>query len=62
MSVACMVCIAFDATVAADLFFAAGLFAMLLSLALLIIEVSISMKALDLQLSDLEGDRPAEAK
>jgi len=54
LSVASMILLAFDEMVAAEIVFAAALFGMLASLALLIVEITISMRALDLQLSDLE--------
>jgi uncharacterized protein DUF2721 len=60
LSVGCMIFLVFDRMVAAELVFAFALFGMLASLALLIIEITISMRALDVQLSDLEqpaGDR-----
>ena len=62
LSVASMVTIVLDLTVAAEICFSIALVLMLLSLSLLIVEVSISMKALDLQLADLEGGRIESAK
>jgi hypothetical protein len=62
-SVACILFLAFGLIWVADIVFAAALLLMLVSLVFLIVEVSISMKALDLQLSDLECGRdnaPAE--
>jgi uncharacterized Tic20 family protein len=53
-SVACMILLVFDQAIAAEIVFAVALFGMLGSLALLIVEITISMRALDLQLSDLE--------
>ena len=62
LSVASMVTIVLDLTVAAEICFSIALVLMLVSLSLLIVEVSISMKALDLQLADLEGGRIESAK
>ena len=56
LSVACMILLVFDRMIAADVVFATALFGMLASLALLIAEITISMRALNLQLSDLETD------
>jgi len=60
LSVASMILLFFDRIVAADIVFALALFGMLASLALLIVEISISMRALDLQLADLEGGESEE--
>ena len=54
LSVCCMILLVFDQMVAAELVFALALIGMLVSLALLIVEITISMRALDLQLGDLE--------
>ena len=62
LSVACMILLVFDRMVAAEVVFALALFGMLASLALLIVEITISMRALDLQLSDLEGRRSEEQR
>lgn len=58
--VVCMILLFFGLTVAAETLFAVALFAMLLSLGLLVVEVSISVKALEVQLGDLEGSRRAD--
>lgn len=58
LSVASMILLFFDQMIAAELVFALGLFGMLVSLALLILEITISIRALDLQLGDLESHRP----
>ena len=50
-----MIVLFFGYGVAAEMLFAGALFAMLVSLGLLVLEVSISVRALELQLSDLEG-------
>lgn len=50
-----MIVLFFDQMLLAELCFALALLSMLLSLALLVIEVSISIRALELQLGDLEG-------
>jgi hypothetical protein len=52
--VVCMIVLFFGMTVVAETLFAAALFLMLVSLALLVVEVSISVRALELQLGDLE--------
>lgn len=49
-----MLLLFFGLVIAAEVLFAAALVAMLLSLLLLVIEVSISVRALDLQLHDME--------
>ncbi|MFP4114526.1 MAG: DUF2721 domain-containing protein [Spirochaetota bacterium] len=54
---ACMILLFFEMTVAAETLFAGALFLMLVSLALLVVEVSISVRALGVQLSDLEAPR-----
>jgi predicted lysophospholipase L1 biosynthesis ABC-type transport system permease subunit len=46
----------FQLTVAGDIVFAFSLLALMISLVLSLAELSISVKALNLQLSDLEGD------
>ncbi|MFW5689556.1 MAG: hypothetical protein ACOC1U_08285, partial [Spirochaetota bacterium] len=51
--VICMIALFFDLVVLAEFLFAAALFGMLVSLGLLVVEVSISVNALELQLSDL---------
>ncbi|MBN2510369.1 MAG: DUF2721 domain-containing protein [Spirochaetales bacterium] len=51
----CMVLLFFGLTLLSEIVFGAALAWMLLSLALLVIEISISMKALNLQLKDMEG-------
>jgi len=56
LCVLCMGFLFFQLTLIGELIFALSLFAMLVSLALSIAELSISVKALNLQLSDLEGD------
>ena len=53
LSVACMILLVFDKTIAAEIVLALALFGMLVSLALLITEITISIRALDLQLGDL---------
>ncbi|MFW5745328.1 MAG: DUF2721 domain-containing protein [bacterium] len=58
--VVCMILLFFGLTIAAETAFAVALFAMLLSLGLLVVEVSISVRALGVQLSDLEGARRDE--
>ncbi len=50
-----MIVLVFNQTLIAELCFAAALVAMLISLALLVIEVSISVRALEIQLGDLES-------
>lgn len=57
--VVCMIFLFFRMTVVAETLFATALFFMLLSLALLVVEVSISVKALELQLSDMAADERA---
>ena len=52
--VLCMILLFFELTLVAELLFALALVGMLVSLALLVYEVSISVDALELQLSDLE--------
>lgn len=59
--VVCMIFLFFGFTVAAETLFAGALFLMLVSLALLVVEVSISVRALELQMSDLEGSGGADA-
>ena len=54
LSVGCMIFLVFDRMIAAEIVFAFALFGMLVSLALLVVEITISMRALDVQLSDLE--------
>jgi hypothetical protein len=54
LCVVCMIVLFFGYTAAAEALFAAALVGMLVSLTLLVIEVSISVRALDLQLGDLE--------
>lgn len=54
LCVICMIALTFGATLLAEILFGGALVMMLLSLLLLVIEVSISVKALDLQLSDME--------
>jgi uncharacterized Tic20 family protein len=54
LSVACMILLVFDYMIAAEVVFALALFWMLVSLGLLVAEITISMRALNLQLSDLE--------
>ena len=56
LCVACMIVLFFDLTLVAEVLFAAALIAMLASLVLLVVEVGISTRALDLQLKDLERD------
>ena len=53
LSVACMILLVFDKTITAEIVLALALFGMLVSLALLITEITISIRALDLQLGDL---------
>ncbi len=55
MCVLCMIGLFFRYDIVAEMLFAGALFAMLVSLGLLVLEVSISVRALELQLSDLEG-------
>jgi hypothetical protein len=52
--VVCMIFLFFGLVVAAEMLFAAALFAMLVSLGILVGEVSISTRALTLQLGDLQ--------
>jgi hypothetical protein len=52
--VVCMILLVFGLIVAAEALFAVALFAMLVSLGLLVVEVSISVRALEVQLRDLE--------
>jgi hypothetical protein len=59
--VVCMILLLFGLTIAAETAFAVALFGMLLSLALLVVEVSISVRALGVQLADLEGVRRDDA-
>jgi hypothetical protein len=60
LCVACMIVLFFNLVGLAEALFAAALVAMLVSLALLVVEVSISIRALDVQLSDLEGKRDGQ--
>jgi hypothetical protein len=55
LCVICMILLFFEYTFAAELAFVIALFLMLVSLGLLVYEVSISVRALNLQLSDLEN-------
>lgn len=55
LCVICMIFLFFEVTVAAEISFVLALFLMLVSLGLLVWEVSISVRALNLQLSDLAG-------
>jgi len=55
LCVLCMIFLFFGYDIVAEMLFAGALFAMLVSLGLLVVEVSISVRALELQLSDLEG-------
>jgi hypothetical protein len=52
--VVCMLLLFFGLVIAAEVLFAVALAAMLVSLLLLVLEVSISVRALDLQLHDME--------
>lgn len=56
LCVICMILLFFELTFAAEVSFVLALFLMLVSLGLLVWEVSISVRALNLQLSDLAGD------
>ncbi len=55
LCVICMILLSFEMMLAAEVCFILALFLMLVSLGLLVWEVSISVRALNLQLSDLEG-------
>jgi hypothetical protein len=57
LCVVCMMLLFFEAIVLAEWAFILALFFMLISLGLLAWEVSISVRALNLQLSDLAGDQ-----
>lgn len=55
LAVGCMILLVVEQMVAAEIVFGLALVGMLVSLALLIAEITMSMRALDLQLGDLEG-------
>lgn len=57
LCVVCMVLLFFSLTIAAEIVFGGSLLLMLASLVLLLLEVQVSMGALDLQLADMAGDR-----
>ena len=56
--VICMIALFFELTVLAETLFAVALVLMLVSLGLLVYEVSISVRALELQLTDIEDGSP----
>ena len=56
LSVACMVLLFFELVLAAEVVFVMALIIMVVSMGFLVYEVSISVRALNLQLHDLRGD------
>jgi uncharacterized Tic20 family protein len=55
LAVACMLLLVLERPVAAEVVFGLALLGMLVSLGLLIVEITISMRALDLQFSDMQA-------